>query len=98
MTMHIRTDRKWKQFKYRDEVPAKILKNEFDWLDDETYDGFFKHHGTWFHLSQFERIPPGADELAGWDGYAGSSYSTGDLIKVSKDGEEYMVASYYVTS
>lgn len=73
----IRTDDKWKDFTYGYDVPEKVRRSEFDWLDDaESSDHFFKYHGTWHHLSQFER------------------YSTGILIKVSADGEQYKVATY----
>lgn len=40
------------------------------------------------------RIPHGSD-FKGWDGYASDSYFSGVLIKLSRDGEEYMVGTYY---
>lgn len=51
--MKIRTNRAWREFKSRHEVPPSILNNEFDWCDSE--DGFFKYLGTWYHTSQFMR-------------------------------------------
>lgn len=92
--MHIRTDKKWKQFKYRDEVPKKVLASEFDWLDEDDIDGFFRHHGVWYHTSQFMRVPNDAEGLSGWDGYASDSFSAGTVIKLSSDGEEYIVGTY----
>lgn len=90
--MHIRTNRHDRQFIYRHNVPPTILASEFDWTDSE--DGFLCYRGNWMHLSQFERIPPGADELDEWDGYAGDSYFTGTVVKVSDDGETYRIGSY----
>lgn len=89
--MKIQTDKKWKQFKYRDEVPKRVLAGQFDWTKSE--DGFFKYQNTWYHLSEFERVPVSSD-LAGWDGIKNESFSTGVLIKLSRDGEEYIAASY----
>lgn len=99
----IRTDDKWKDFTYGYDVPEKVRRSEFDWLDDaESSDHFFKYHGTWHHLSQFERTAGGGAagagsptfEAAGWQGVMSTSYSTGILIKVSADGEQYKVATY----
>ena len=50
--------------------------------------------GYWYHTSDFMRIPHGSD-FKGWDGYASDSYFSGVLIKLSRDGEEYMVGTYY---
>lgn len=87
----IRTDNKWHNFKYRDEVPKKVLREQFDYLDeDDGFDGFIHYHSAWYHLSDFMR---GGGE-PGWDGYVGESYTTGVLIKVSPDGEQYKIAAY----
>jgi hypothetical protein len=96
MAVEVKTDRKWKQFRYRDEVPESVLEDQFDYLDeDEAFDGFFQYHGHWYHLSDFMRIPPGFGlPYEEWDGYASDSYFSGVLIKVSSDGEEYMVGTY----
>jgi len=90
----IKTDNRWKNFKYRDEVPADILASQFDYQDEEdTIDGFFEYHGTWYHLDQFMRIPEGSG-MGDWDGYAGDSYFSGVLIKLASDGEQYKVGRY----
>lgn len=92
----VRSDNRWKDFVYGADVPQRVLKSDFDWVDDaEVSDGFFKHQGTWYHLSQFERVPPGSGlKEAGWDGYHPNSFSTGVVVKVSSDGEQYKVGSY----
>lgn len=95
MELTIRTDHKWKQFKYRYEVPAKVLRSQFDWLLEEAgFDGFFKYLGTWYHTSQFMRIENN-EALAGWHGYECDSFFSGTLIKISEDGEMYQAGRYY---
>lgn len=94
----IKTDKKWKDFVYRYDVPEKVLKSEFDWLDeDEGVDGFFKFKGTWYHQSMFMRINHGDPNspFKNWDGYHGDSAFSGVVIKLSDDGEKYKVGSYY---
>ena len=88
--MKIYTDHKWKQFKYRNEVPASVLASQFDYQDpEETFDGFIHYRGVWYHLDQFMRGAP----IPGWDGFAGDSFFSGVAIKLSSDGEEYQIAT-----
>jgi len=95
MALSVRTDRKWKQLKYRDEVPKKVLADQFDYQNPEdVIDGFFKYHGVWYHLDQFMRVPTGMSGFSGWDGYLNDSMSTGVLLKLSPDGEEYQVGVF----
>lgn len=94
----ITSDNRWKPFKYRYEVPKRVLAQQFDYQDeDDVIDGFFKYNGTWYHLDQFMRVPQDTD-LAdlGWQGYLNDSMSTGVVIKMSLDGEEYQVG-YFVS-
>lgn len=91
----IKTDNKWHDFKYRNEVPEKVLKDQFDYQDEDISDNFFKFKGTWYHTDQFMRLEDRNGEMKGWDGYAGDSYFSGVLIKLSSDGERYKVATYY---
>ncbi len=93
--MQIRTDNKWHQFKYRYEVPESVLRDQFDYQDPEdVQDGYFQYRGYWYHMDMFERAPRSlVDE--GWDGYHGDSYFSGVVIKVSRDGEEYKIGTYF---
>ena len=96
----IRTNHQWRQFTYRSEVPDKVLADQFDHLDeDEGFDGFFCYRGIWYHLSDFMRVgypgPFGQTAMGGWHGYASDSFFSGVLIKVSEDGEEFQVATYF---
>lgn len=89
----IKTDRKWRSFKYRGEVPAGILTGQFDWLDAEEADGFIQYRGCWYHLSEFMRVD-GMPSLDGWHGYKNDSFFSGVVIKLSPDGEEYRIGTY----
>ena len=93
--MKIVTNRAWREFKGGWEVPASVLERWFDWLDDasEIADGFIHYKRTWYHISQFEhRAFEG--ELKGWHGVHCDSYSTGVLIRLSGDGEQYQIATF----
>jgi hypothetical protein len=88
------------------DVPDRVRLVEFDWIREPESDYFIKYKNTWYHLSQFERTAGGGAagagspmfEAAGWQGVINESISTGVLIKVSSDGEQYKIASYRVTS
>ena len=92
------TDNKWRPFKFGYEVPAKIKGNDFDWLEDDgAFDGFIFYRRRWYHLSEFMRIEDKSGPLAasGWHGYQCDSYSSGTVIKISEDGEQYKIARFY---
>jgi hypothetical protein len=95
--MKIKTNRRWREFKLREDVPSKILKSQFDWTDKDHAlycdysDGFIEYHGCWYHLSQFVRS--GAPE--GWQGAHGDSFFSGVVIRLSSDGERYQIGTYY---
>ena len=98
--LEIITDYKWKHFKYRYEVPEKVLESEFDHLeDDEKHDGFIKYRNKWYHVSDFMAVhnpvytPDPPEWLRQWDGYLNDSFLSGVVIKVSEDGESYMIAT-----
>jgi hypothetical protein len=87
----------WRNFKYRNEVPAKVLK-DFEWTNEEDhFDGWGHRKDDWFHRSEFTRTE-GLLKQAGWDGYESQSYSSGLLLKLSEDGERYKIAYFYTVS
>jgi hypothetical protein len=97
MTLVIRTNHAWRQFLYRDEVPAKILEHQFDYPGpEESINSFVKYHGIYYHLGQFIRIDPESESFPGWHGICHESWSSGVVIRMSADGETYQIASYYV--
>ncbi len=77
-------------FVYRYDVPETVLKVEFDWLNDDIIDGFFKYHKVWHHMCEFM----GTNAVPGWDAYLGGTYSSGTLIKVADDSETYRIGWY----
>ena len=95
--MKIITDHKWKPFTYRCDVPESILGDQFDWTNEEEHtDGFFKYRKWWYHLGDFMRVDPVIqNEMKEWHGIAHDSYFSGVLIKLSDDGEEYMIATVF---
>ena len=91
------TDNKWKDFVYGIDVPKRVLK-DFDHVEDaESSYGFFKYKKEWYHTSQFVRLPSGSELNKDWDGVDNWSWSNGLLIKLSRDGEQYKVAYFYVS-
>lgn len=99
MTVTIKTNRNWRKFSYRSEVPAKVLESQFSHLsdDNDAFDNFFQYRGTWYHLSDFLGASD-MPELKGWDGYSSDSYFSGVVVKVSRNGERYKVGTYFSTS
>jgi hypothetical protein len=88
------TDNKWKNFKYRNEVPKSVLSDEFHYQDDDVGDGYIFYNHNWYHIDQFMRLS-GTHPFHGWEAYSGDSFFSGVVIKVSKDGEQYMIGRYY---
>ena len=90
--MRVITDHKWKQFKYRDEVPPSVLDDQFDWMDeDEGFDGFICYRKHWYHIGDFTRNgehSPFGDE---WCGHHSDTFFSAILIEISDDGEEYRI-------
>lgn len=92
----IYTNNHWRPFKYRNEVPDKVLENDFDYLDEEHGgdDQFIHYRGTWYHTSDFMRLDGTSPFPGNWQGCAGDSYFSGVLIEISEDGEAYKIATY----
>jgi hypothetical protein len=86
--MNVTTNNHWRDFSYRYEVPADVLVSEFDWLDEDDQDGFFRYRGVWYHLSMFLRTT-----IKGWHGIHNDSMFSGVLIEVSSDGEQYRIGT-----
>ena len=98
MALEITTDNKFKDFKYRYEVPPTVLESQFDWTnkdyeDNGDYsDGFFCYRGCWYHLEDFMvTIPP--DLNGNWHGFHSDSFFSGVAIELSRDCEQYKVAT-----
>lgn len=87
----IKTDHKWKEFKHSWDVPQRILESQFDYLDNPEDASFIHYRNTWYELGQFVR----QNSFPDWDGVHNDSFFSGVLVKLSEDGEQYMIASYY---
>ena len=92
--MRLITDHKWKPFKYSYEVPDSVLKDQFDYLDDETIDGFILYRKCWYHLSDFLTLTKNDHFPNEYHGYHSDSAFSGILIQLSDDGEAYKIATY----
>ena len=91
----VQTNNHWHNLSYRNEVPQSVLDSDFDYQDeDEAYDGFFKYRGNWYHLDGFMRHSDPSWPLSDWHGYAGDSFFSGVVIRISDDGEQYQVGTY----
>jgi hypothetical protein len=90
------TNRAWREFRPREDVPPAILASEFDWTNEahaahgDYSDGFILYRGTWYHVGMFMRGGP-----EGWDASHGDSFFSGIVIRVSRDGERYQIGTYY---
>jgi hypothetical protein len=93
----IKADGRWHELRYREDVPKQVLKDDFDWLDEDEGNGFFKFQNNWWHLSQIERLPPGPLQDAGWHGAMPWSWSNGILLTLAQDGERYQVGYFYLS-
>lgn len=90
------SDLKEKPFRFRSEVPEKVLRENFSWLTDICSGNFFKYRARWYHLSEFMHVESHTEfSKAGWQGYHGDSFFSGILLALSEDGETYVVGTYF---
>jgi len=102
MPLETTTDHKFKDFKYRYEVPQSVLDSQFDWTNKDYEDhgdysdGFFCYRGYWYHLGDFMvDVPPSLD--GNWQGWQADSFFSGVAIELSRDCEQYKVATVIAT-
>ena len=92
--LEIKTDHKWKQFKYGYDVEKRKDYKYYDWMDEnDKGDGWIIYHRRLYHISDFMRIE-NIPEFSGWNGYHSDSFFSGVLIKLSDDGERYKIGTY----
>lgn len=100
--MKIKTDHKWKEFIYGYQLPEKF-KSDFDYIDSADIDSheFIKYKGYYYDPGDFMRMEstiaphPQREGWEEWHGYQSDSFFSGVLIKLSDDGEQYQVATYF---
>lgn len=109
MSVTIKSNNRWRNLLYGYELPAQWRK-EFDWMEDEEYENALfvkvgvgegrKKNNVWYYaLNEFMRVPKIHSEdgpaFAKWDGYMNDTYFSGVLVKVSSDGEQYKIGTFY---
>mgnify|MGYP005852661371 CR=1 FL=1 len=90
--MKITTNNQWRDFVYRYDVPADILKSEFDWTTEDDMDGFFCYRGCWHHVSMFMRSC--FQGASSWHGVHVDSAFSGVVLQISNDGDQYKVGTF----
>lgn len=99
--MKVRTNNHWREFHSRSDVPDNVLSDQFDWTEEayiehgDYSDGFIKHRGCWYHLSQFMRTPCEL-ESEGWEGIRSTSFSTAVVLRLSSCGDMYQIGTLAV--
>lgn len=94
MTVTIKTNHNWRPFCRRSALPPYVF-DDFDYQHPSISDGYFRYRGSWYHLDDFTTCDDSDAEFKGWDAYAGDSYFSGVLIKLSDDGGAVMCATYF---
>jgi hypothetical protein len=90
--MKLKTDNKWKPFRYGSEVPKRVLTSNFDHLEDAC-DGFIYYRRQWLHLSDF--LKSENPDLKDWHGIAMDTFFSATVIQISNDGERYKIGRVY---
>lgn len=108
MAVVIKTDHKWKIFIFGFQLP-KEWRKEFNWIksDEEYNNSLFvkvkvgegrKKNNIWYYaLEEFAIFTSSGwlKDFPGWDGYLNDTYFSGNVIKISKDGERYQIGYFY---
>ena len=92
--MKIRSTYHKNQFKYRNEVPEKILLGEFKHLNEDVIDGFLTYKRFWFHLTDFVLFQQHERNTI-WEGYCGRYGFNDVVIKVADDCETYQMGTRF---
>jgi hypothetical protein len=105
--MKIITNHQYRYFLYGYEVPEKIRKCEFDYMDDETFseESFILYKDEYLSMSNFIRIVGPTEncrfayidysgDLNGWNGILTETGFSGLLIKVGDHGDTYKIGRY----
>ena len=96
--MKIVTDHKWKLLKDRTDVPSIAKDMDFDWIDfnlEEYWTGFFEYKGAWYHISEFMNVDILLPFYPEWNGYKAETAWSDVVIRISDDGEEYKIGTYF---
>ena len=86
MTITIKTDNKWRNLLSWYELTEKE-KAEFDWLENDNGEDFFRYKGAVYCVSEAMRL----DNTPPWQGYYGESWFSAVVIQLSRDGERVKI-------
>ena len=105
--MKIVSNHQYRYFLYGYELPEKIRKSEFDYMDDDTFaeENFILYKGEYYCLNDFVRIvSPTVDcgfahidysgELKGWNGIFSETHFSGLVISIGDHGDTYKIGRY----
>ena len=94
--MIIKTDHKWKDFMYSYQLTEKEIL-ELDHLTRDEIDSrsFIRYKGQIYDMGDFMRVPDQMGGLLGWHAYSSDSFFSGVVIKVSDDGDQYIIGAYH---
>ena len=90
MTIEISTNNHWNSFINGYELTEKE-QNKISFMPDES---FIRYKGTIYRLNDFMEIK-NIQDFKGWHAYHANGFSSGILIKLSSDGEQYQIATYF---
>ena len=94
------TDNKWKDLLFGYELPESVL-SDFDYIDSEELPtrSFIKYKGCYYDVGDIMRLDFQREcypeQFKGWHGYVSETFFSGILIRLSDDGEQYQIASYF---
>lgn len=91
----IKTNRHWYEILQSYDIPDKILKNQFDWMENPDEYQFFKYRGYYYSLADGFMVVDKNGPFHGWDGAMSDSFFSGVLIKYSNCGDALQVGTYY---
>ena len=79
----------------------KKVLDWYDWLDEDSkWDGWICYKGHWSHVSRLHAIwlclalADTPEPFKAWEGVKHDCMSSGTLIKLADDGEEYQIGWY----
>jgi len=105
--MKIVSNHQYRYFLSGYELPEKIRKSEFDYINDDAFaeENFILYKGEYYCLNDFVRIvEPNGDcgfahidysgELKGWNGIFSETHFSGLVINIGDHGDTYKIGRY----
>ncbi len=90
----IKSNKQWRNFLYGYELTEK-QKAEFDYIADIDSHHFIKYKGRIIDPGEFISVPMDSFLDVGWHGYQADGFFSGLVIRISDDGEQYKIGTYF---